>query len=314
MKPATRRVFFEPWSLGDTIIAAAALRELNEPAILACHSAWHPLLRRVLPATPDVQLLAVDLPYTTRTRGTAFDAGASASSDDTITDVLSIRGDLRDYLAAKRLFPRARIRMNGWVRFFGRKSALVNFPYGRGWLPAQNRYRSWAQLLNIPFARIEAKYRTMRAAAPQNQRIVIHVGVQWRSKQYPLIEELRDALQQRGLTVAIIAGPSDPFPAGFSDDEITRVADDALVDEFQSAGHVITNDSGPMHVAAFLGCRTTALVRTSPIEEWAPPGVAIVRSAQTPIGYRPHRRYMSDEILPGWPTANEIVETLSRDE
>ncbi|MDQ2868931.1 MAG: hypothetical protein M3R59_11080, partial [Verrucomicrobiota bacterium] len=73
---------------------------------------------------------------------------------------------------------------------------------------------------------------------------------------------------------------------------------------------VITNDSGPMHVAAFLGCRTTAIVRTSPIEEWAPPGVAIVRSAQTPIGYRPHLRYMSDESLPGWPSVEAVARSL----
>ena len=44
-----------------------------------------------------------------------------------------------------------------------------------------------------------------------------------------------------------------------------------------------------------------ALVRTSPIEEWAPPATTIIRSPVTPRGYRPNRGYMSDEILPDWP-------------
>lgn len=310
MKPPPRRVFFEPWSLGDAIIAAATIRELNEPAILACHSAWHPLLRRVLQTTPTAELRAVDLPYTTRTRATAFDTGTFASSDDTITEVLSIRGDFRDYLAARRLFPRARIRMNGWVRFFGRKSALINFSYGHGWRPAQNRYRSWAQLLGIPFSRVETKYWEMRATAPHNPRVVFHVGAQWRSKQYPHVRELRTALRDRDFDVTILAGSGDKLPADLEESEITRAVDGALVDQFQSASYVITNDSGPMHVAAFLGCRTTALVRTSPIEEWAPPGVSIVRSSQTPIGYRPHPRYMSDESLPGWPSIEAVVQSL----
>ncbi len=45
-----RVVFFEPWSLGDVMIAAAAARELAQPPAIACHSAWHPLLRRAFGA------------------------------------------------------------------------------------------------------------------------------------------------------------------------------------------------------------------------------------------------------------------------
>ena len=38
-----RLVLFEPWSLGDVVITASALRELTTPATIACHSVWHPL-------------------------------------------------------------------------------------------------------------------------------------------------------------------------------------------------------------------------------------------------------------------------------
>src|SRR5690348_11562716 len=130
MKPAApgRTVFFEPWNLGDVVIAAAALRESKDPVSLACHSMWHRLLRCALNETPNLDLIAVDLPYTTRQRGNPFDTGNHANNErfGDVREVLSIRGDLRDFAVARKIFPHARIRMKGWLRFFGRKSAIVN--------------------------------------------------------------------------------------------------------------------------------------------------------------------------------------------
>ncbi len=314
MKSAGSRglVFFEPWSLGDVFIAAAALRQLERPAVLACHSMWQPLLRRALAEIPGLDLLAVDLPYTTRRRANPFDAGVSTHSAKypEVHEVLSIRGDLRDFAAARKIFPRARIRMNGWVRFFGRKSALVNLPYAIGVLPVKNRYRSWAKLAGIAYEKIEATYREQQTRVPKTDRVVIHIGAQWRSKQFPDIAGLRNALRDQTAEVIILAGPGDLLPPALSENDVRRVADESLIDELQSAEHVITNDSGPMHVAALLGCRTTVVVRASPIEEWAPPATMIVRSPETPRGYRPNRRYMSDDILPGWPTVETVIRII----
>lgn len=305
---AGRRAFFEPWSLGDLIIAASALRELAQPPALACHSMWHPLLRGALTEISQLDLIPVDLSYTTRDRANPFDTGLSSNrAYPEFSDVFSIRGDYRDFVAARRLFPRASRHMNGWVRFFGRKSAIVNLPYSLGLLPVENRYRSWARLARVPIEKIETGYRQRQAKAPVNGRVAIHVGAQWRSKQFPHVVELRTAFSRQGWTVTILAGPTDPLPPALQEEVVSRVADQNLIDELRAAEHVITNDSGPMHLAAFLGCRTTAVVRTSPIEEWAPPEMQIVRSEHTPRGYRPHRRYMSDEVLPGWPTVHRVV-------
>ncbi len=315
MKPpaAHRRVFFEPWSLGDVMIAAAALRELPAPPALACHSKWHSLLRAALKEKPEIELIRIDLPYTTRNRINPFDTGASGiESYSEIGEVFSIRGDYRDFAAARKIFPRAPVHMNGWVRFFGRKSAIANLPYSLGLLPTQNRYRSWAELAGIDFAEIESTYGRRQQNAPLNRKVAIHVGAQWRSKQFPEVVDLQGALLDQGWTVSILAGPADPLPPGLAEEAVLRVVDKQLLDEFCSVEQVITNDSGPMHVAAFLGCRTTAVVRTSPIEEWAPPVTRIVRAEATPRGYRPHRRYMSDDVLPGWPQVNEIVAGLNR--
>lgn len=311
MKPAKpgRTVFFEPWNLGDVIVAAAALRQTKRSVSLACHSMWHPLLQSALEEMPQLDLLAVDLPYTTRQRGNPFDTGNGAKNDcfADVREVLSIRGDLRDYAAARKIFPRARIRMNGWLRFFGRKSAIVNFPYALGLWRVENRYRSWAELAGVNYEEIAGSYRRLQAQSPKNGRVLIHIGAQWRSKQFPCVAELREALAERGRSVRVAAGPNDLLPPGIDERDVVRAADASLVSELRSAEHAITNDSGPMHLAAFLGCRTTALVRTSPIEEWAPPATTIIHSPITPRGYRPSQSYMSDEILAGWPTVSEIV-------
>ncbi|MBA3961644.1 MAG: hypothetical protein H0X40_07055 [Chthoniobacterales bacterium] len=305
-------VFFEPWSLGDVIIAAATLRELAEPATLACHSSWHSLLRATLRDILNLSLIAVDLPYTTRKRASPFDSHPEATDSQaySASRLLSIRGDLRDWIAARKLFPKAKIRMTGWARFFGRKSAMVNFPYRIGLLPVTNRYRSWARLAGVDYAKIAATYRQRQMELLISNSVVIHVGAQWRSKQFPEVAALRDMLQSHRYTVRIVAGPGDPLPPGLEEKDISRAADAVLVEALLSAGYVITNDSGPMHLAAYLGCRTTAVVRTSPIEEWIPPATTIVRSPLTPRGYRPNRRYMSDEILTGWPRIEEVIRTM----
>ena len=314
MSDGSRRtiVLFEPWSLGDVLIAASAMREFTAPVALACHSAWHPIMQATLSDRIPLELIPVDLPYTTRTRSHPFDV-TQKIPDNHQHDarlVLSIRGDFRDFLTAKKLFPQARIRMNGWIRFFGRKSALVNAPFALGLSPVQNRYRSWAQLLSIPFQQIEKNYRQRQLKAPTNGRIVIHVGAQWRSKQFPDILGLRGRLTKDGYDVSILAGPKDTLPDGIPGHEIKRSFDEELVEQLRSVEHVITNDSGPMHLAAFLGCRTTTIVRVSPIEEWRPPAISVVAAASTPRGYRPIKNYMSDGRVSGWPEVSEIVDVV----
>src|SRR5204863_5800116 len=94
----------------------------------------------------------------------------------------------------------------------GRKSPLVNLPYRAGLLPVQNRYRSWAALAGVPYESIATSYRDRQGRAAKNRTTAIHVGAQWRSKQYPEVAHLSKALRERGLDVKILAGPDDHLP------------------------------------------------------------------------------------------------------
>jgi ADP-heptose:LPS heptosyltransferase len=83
-----------------------------------------------------------------------------------------------------------------------------------------------------------------------------------------------------------------------------------LVEHLRCARYVVTNDSGPMHLAAYLGCQTLALFRGSNVLEWLPPGAEALSSAAAPNGYRPVRGYWSDQVLPGWPSPDEVMKAM----
>lgn len=287
------KIFFEPWGFGDAVIAAAVAREVPD-AVLACKPQWRPLLA---PA----RFLPVELPYTTRQRRCACDLGAVEPVALESCGVLNIRGDVRDWFAARRLFPRGRRRFNGWRQFA---------PHYVGWLdwklaPVRNRYRAWADLAGLSFAQLETSYRQRQAAAPRNRRVVIHTGASRRCRQYPHAAELAALLRQRGFEPVLLTGPDDPEVAGAQ-----RVSDAALIAALRGAEFVIANDAGPMHLAAFLGCRTLAIARVTNIHEWLPPATKFVASPLMPRGYRPDRRYNSDEVLTGWPTPEKVAAAL----
>ena len=288
------KVFFEPWGLGDAIIAAAVAREVPA-AVLACQAQWQPLL-------PLAQFVTTSLPYTTRNRRHFADWGDAAPLLTEPCEILNIRGDLRDWFAAKRLFPRGRRRFNGWLQFA---------PHYVGWLdwqlrPVRNRYQAWAELAGVTFAQLEQSYRRRQANGPRNGRVVIHIGAGRRCRQYPHFAALAALLRQRGFEPVLLAGPGDPLPAG-----ARCVSGAELVQALRDAEWVIANDSGPMHLAALLGCRTVALARVTNIHEWLPPATRFVASPLMPRGYRMDPRYNSDEVLSGWPSPEQVVAALN---
>lgn len=292
----TGRVYFEPWGLGDALVAAAVLREDPSAPTLACKPRWHAILRAALGG--QARLLPVEVAYTTAQRRGAFDFGELKPVTG-VSEVLSIRGDPRDWRAARRLFPGARVRMTGWGQFAPHYAGILDLPFACGLLPVRNRYRAWEKLAGVTLPK--------RPAAARAGKIVIHCGAYRRSKQFPHVAQLRRLLTG---DVALICGPNDLLPAGVGESDVKRVADEALVAALGDASLVVTNDSGPMHLAALLGCRTLAICRVTNIAEWLPPGVEYVASPKMPRGYRIDPAYNSDEVLDGWPSAEEVAQRI----
>jgi hypothetical protein len=308
---STKLILFEPWNMGDALIALAIALQAPGHITLACNTRWHPLIRAAAEATGTTcpELLPANLDYTSRTRTGRFDFGSLAPIATSASSVATIRGDIRDCLAAKKLFPHASIHTSGWLVFAARRAALLDLPYAKGWLPIRNRYRAWATLASIPWPQIETFY-NQRAQSSRTPLITIHIGAQWHSRQYPHTAKLAALLSQT-TPIQIIGGPNDPLPTGISEDDILRLTDQRLIDAFRASSLVLVNDSGPMHLAALLRCRTYPLTRISAIAEWLPPATTPIEATSAPRGYRPHPAYKSDSAVEGWPSPQEILRHLT---
>lgn len=305
------KVLYEPWNLGDAIIAASIASASSDAIMLACNSRWHEVLTII--SNGSLRLLPLDLPYVWRSHKGWYDLSPPPPLAHFIPDrdrhrieVISIRGDLRDWMSAHRTFKEASFNFSGWLPYLARWVAFLDLPYRHGLLGVRNRYRAWARAAGIPFSDIE-KRRQSQAPPSGQAPVIIHVGAQWRSKQYPHVADLVALLKRTGHRVEIVAGPEDPLPPGIGPDDTQRPRWPGLVQQLRSARYVITNDSGPMHLAAFLGCRTLALSRCSNIAEWLPPGARALSSPAAPRGYSPIRKYWSDAVLPGWPKPEEVI-------
>ncbi len=301
-------ILFEPWNMGDALIAAAIA--LQDPArlALACNPRWHPLIRAAAEGRTTPELIAVNLDYVSRSRTGRWNAGSLAPVSTSATPVATIRGDIRDYRAAKKLFPNAIVHSTGWLAFTARRSALLDLPFAKAWLPVRNRYHAWAAIASTPWQQIEQFYQH-KLPAPPTPLITIHIGAQWRSKQYPHVAKLANLIAKTH-PIQIVGAPGDPLPAGIAETDVLRLIDHDLVDAFRASTHVIVNDSGPMHLAAILRCRTHPIACISPIEEWLPPATIPIEANDTPKGYRPHPHYMSDTVVEGWPAPEDILPQL----
>jgi hypothetical protein len=307
-------VLFEPWSLGDALIAASVLRECPQDLALACDPRWDTLLRLALKDVHPLRLLPLEAPYTgnyagksLRNKLTIRPKAGYPCPPLAVNQVLSIRGDLRDRYLARRMFKDARVRMSGWIPFLAFRLGAVDFPYRCGLWPVKNRYRLWCDLANIPFSRLRASYAARQVVRPAIRRIVIHVGAQRRSRQYPLVADLAGLLVRDGFDVRILAAPSDGLPSGVPETQAVRVYDDSLVRELTRGDLAIVNDAGPMHLAALLGVPAMVVAHICNIQDWRPPCVHAICSENMPTGYRPMRAYLSDSVVQGWPEPETVL-------
>ena len=301
------QILFEPWNMGDALNAAAVALQAPERLILACNTRWHTVIQAAVEGLPAPEFLPVNLEYVHRQRRGRWDLGPLPTFPHRMR-VLTSRGDVRDAFAIKRIFPAGSLRCSGWLGFAARRSALLDLPFARGWLEVRNRYRAWADLAGVPWRHLESFYRRT-PPLPSFPLVTIHVGAQWQSKQYPHVAALAEAIS-RTVCVRIVAGPGDPLPADVQETEVRRLVDRELVDAFRASSLVIVNDSGPMHLAALLRRPTLPLCRVSSTELWLPPAVVPLRAATTPKGYRPHSRYMSDQVVDDWFPPQTILQHM----
>jgi hypothetical protein len=302
-----KAILFEPWNLGDVMIVLAIALQAPHRLSIACSSKWHELIRSVTEGMVAPELISTDLGYVTRNKNRSFKFKdlPTIPTNDT---VLSIRGDARDYYAARTMFPNSRIVVRGWLPFIAKRVPLFDIPFANEWFPIRNCYRAWASLAKVEWSDV-ARFYEKKQPIEGDPLVVVHVGAQWRSRQFPDVARLVDLLK-KSYNVQIVAGPGDPVPYGVDESDVLRLVNGELADMFRSSSYVITNDSGPMHLAALLRCRIMVVTRQAAIREWLPPTAIAVESQYSPKGYR--SAPLSDSIASGWPTADEVLEQFEK--
>jgi len=73
---ADKLILFEPWNMGDALIAAAIALQNPARLALACNSRWHDLIRAAAEGLPAPELLTADVSYVNRGRKGRWDFGS----------------------------------------------------------------------------------------------------------------------------------------------------------------------------------------------------------------------------------------------
>ena len=303
-----RRILFEPWALGDALIAASLLK-MRPDFELACSEKWHPVLRSVFDDA-ELRLSVGDAAYASRSRNSPVESKANPGGPAGEVEVFSIRGDPRDYRLAKKLYPGAKIHMSGWLPFLLWHVRWLDAVYRAGPFKVTNRYDLWCRLLKVNRADFETHFYQSDSIQIQNRKVLIHVGAQWKSRQYPFVPELIQELSDTGFTVRAARAPGESAPKGLH--EVEELVDDRLVQAMRDSDFVIANDSGPFHLAAILGRPVFCIGRVSNLAYWTPPGAFLIASENMPTGYAPKNDYCSDEPGEDWPSAKRVISIIRK--
>lgn len=298
------KLLYEPWGLGDACIAASVAIHSSDTS-LACRSAWHP----VIAAATKRRGISLPLVEVTTKYGVRFlEQNAKTGSHSPMlsyTEVYSVRGDFRDYLQARKIFPGAKIKMKGWVIWFARRFFLIDFILKKT-TSVTPRYDQWACL-----TRVNPEWLKPSAPWPEEIRTVgIHIGAQWRSKQYPYVAELKKILEKMGVSVVVLAGSGDLLPEALIESDVCRLKGAELITKMSEMDLMITNDSGPMHACYLADIPFFAIFGTANAKEWAPPKAKYLAAEFMPSGYKSTALYASDRVLKGWPLAQRVVSEL----
>ncbi|MCX6118971.1 MAG: hypothetical protein NT027_15660 [Proteobacteria bacterium] len=316
MTPITNNpiLFYEPWGLGDAIIAATVAIHAGktQKVLLACNSKWHLLLKETF-KDELVPLISVDSNYTSRNSPTTVDLDLKTLRALDPSVILSARGDPRDYREIRRIWPGIKVKMNGKLPFLARQIKIIDLFYSMDLTSVKNRYQSWATVSNVNYQLLEERFFTLSKLASSKKKIAIHIGAQWKSRQYPFVSDLRKLLSECGFEITLIAGPHDGLPIGIHEIDVVRCINKDLVQKFQDANLIIVNDSSPLHLASALGRQTLCAARVSNIAEWRPPGCTSICSPIMPKGHWVDKKvYCSDDILDGWPSADLVCQEAGR--
>lgn len=136
-------------------------------------------------------------------------------------------------------------------------------------------------------------------AAAAGDRVLLFPGAGHRLKRWPRVQflELARRFASRGLAPVLVLGPAE-LERGFAAEGLPVLAPPDLTSlqkALLAARLAVGNDCGPMHLAGMLGLPGAVLFGPTSARQWAPPGLAVLRSRR---GCRPCTLTTSDLDCP----------------
>lgn len=277
-EPASYAIF-EPWGLGDLVIAlagAAQLRTHGHKVTVICNPLWGPVVRAFY---PDIEMVPFFAPWTSDTgkydpRRYSFASLRSLHtflSGRRVTAIIDPRGDIRGKLLLRLL---TRIP----VLSFPMKSFSNRYDWVNGLCSA----------LSIPYTP-----QVMKRSA-WDKKVVCFFGASRLNRKLPTAKsvELLRMLLESDFQVSVVLEPDqNPF---ITDDRIIFISGEVhkIIAVVRAAGAVISTDSGWLHVAAMSGVATIGLFGFDNAGQWAPPGCRVVLAEEyLPAEHRYKREY-----------------------
>jgi ADP-heptose:LPS heptosyltransferase len=152
------------------------------------------------------------------------------------------------------------------------------------WCPPREMFAQGLAELDIPFdPQWQTTFQTMfpRQVPQDDQRVLLFPGSGNPAKNWPQVQyvELAAWLGNQGWNPTMVLGPVEQETGMTVPETMDRACPqtiDQLVELLQRAAYVVGNDSGPMHLAAYMGIPGLSIFGPTSPAQWGPLGMEVL--------------------------------------
>jgi len=285
-------LIFEPWNLGDLIIAADSakkLTKLNFKISFVCDPKWSEWLKSLSFIESVVEF---HIPWSEKVK--KYDVRKY-----NIKEILNLRKEINKIKPNCIWEPRGDIRNYLFLSFLLQKK-IISFWYKKN-INVYKRIDYFIKYLGIK------NYKTVvNNKKKEIKHIICFFGAYWKNKRVPfdVAYILVEHILERGYNISIILQPDDSKDRWQSvlkeyPSKIFLIKDDLLKisSKIREADLCISTDSAFLHMAYFYNVRTIGLFASLNADEWAPPDCKVIY-AKNPIPAKLRYKFEYENIQP----------------
>jgi len=285
-------LIFEPWNLGDLIIAAESakkLAKLNFKISFICDPKWSVWLSS-LSFTENI--IEFHLPWTEKQKKYDF-------KKYKISEMLKLRKEINKIKPDYIWDSRGDIRNYLFLSFLLQKK-IVSFRNIKN-INVYNRINYFIKYLGTENNKSELINKKRKI-----KHIICFFGAYWKNRRVPLEEAsiLVEHILEMGYNISIILQPEDSkdkwkFIYEKAPSKVFLIKDDilAVASKIKQADLCISSDSAFLHMAYFYNVSTIGLFASLNADQWAPPNCKVIY-AEKPIPAKLRYKFKYEDVQP----------------